>query len=403
MIHRTVREKYSQKVFRFYFSLPSLSPVCKMSGFQDLSVFPVEVLQLSVLEEEVSPEQQKSSSLNQVISEPLQIKDEPEELWSSQEGEQIHEPVGEDIKFTFVPVPVKREDDKEKHHSSQFHQRHTKQMETGADGVDCGGAEAARYFVPERDLKPETESQTDESSDPESDDSTDWRETTQHQSGFMSVEKSMRTGAKTEEKLHDCSLCVRRFKTKQGLHTHMVVHTKEKPFSCSVCDKRFSQKGSVTRHMSIHIGEKPFVCSLCGKMLRSKFGLNIHMAAHTKEKPFICSECGQRFTQKGNVLSHMKIHTGDNFFFCPQCGKRLSHKNALTRHMIVHTKEKPFSCSVCGQKFPRKDALTVHMRIHTGEKPFGCSVCGQRFTQKASVTSHMRIHKRVKPFRCSVK
>ncbi|XP_041665011.1 uncharacterized protein LOC121523964 isoform X4 [Cheilinus undulatus] len=108
-----------------------------MSGAQDLSACPEVVQQLSTSKEEVSSEQQGwSSSLNQ------KIKEEPEELWSSQVGEQLQEPEGDNIiKFTFVPV--KSEDDEENPQSSQLYQRQTEQMEAGADGEDCGEAEAA--------------------------------------------------------------------------------------------------------------------------------------------------------------------------------------------------------------------------------------------------------------------
>ncbi|XP_041665009.1 uncharacterized protein LOC121523964 isoform X3 [Cheilinus undulatus] len=140
-----------------------------MSGAQDLSACPEVVQQLSTSKEEVSSEQQGwSSSLNQ------KIKEEPEELWSSQVGEQLQEPEGDNIiKFTFVPV--KSEDDEENPQSSQLYQRQTEQMEAGADGEDCGEAEAARYYDQDTEVK------TDDSSDPETDDSTDWREATEHQ------------------------------------------------------------------------------------------------------------------------------------------------------------------------------------------------------------------------------
>ncbi|XP_041664332.1 uncharacterized protein LOC121523489 [Cheilinus undulatus] len=157
-----------------------------MSGFWDLSVFPVEVHQLSVSKVEVSPELlERSSSLNQEITEPPHIKEEPEELWSSQEGEHLQEPETADIiKFTFDPVPVKIEKDEEKPESSQLDQRQTEQMEREADGDNCGGPKEARYFDPERILQPEIEVKTEDSSEAETDDSADWRETTEHQTGL---------------------------------------------------------------------------------------------------------------------------------------------------------------------------------------------------------------------------
>ncbi|XP_044028000.1 uncharacterized protein LOC122864529 [Siniperca chuatsi] len=79
----------------------------------------------------VKEEQQEwSPSLDQ-DPEPPHIKEEQEELWTSQEGEQLRGLEEADItKFPFTPVPVKsEEDDEEKLQSSQFHQSKTEQME----------------------------------------------------------------------------------------------------------------------------------------------------------------------------------------------------------------------------------------------------------------------------------
>ncbi|XP_041664766.1 uncharacterized protein LOC121523789 isoform X3 [Cheilinus undulatus] len=151
-----------------------------MSGLPDRSVYPAEVLQLSVSEEEISPEQKSDSSLNQEITEPPQIKEEPEDLWSSQEGEQLHGPENADIiKLTFVPVPVKVEEDEEKPQSAHLYQRQTEEMETETDGADFGKSGSAMYSDPERDLKPETGVKSEDSSEAETDDSADWGEATE--------------------------------------------------------------------------------------------------------------------------------------------------------------------------------------------------------------------------------
>eukprot|EP00064_Thunnus_orientalis_P020937 superscaffoldBa00006060_g21089 len=122
----------------------------------------MDIQQLLQSKEEVPPEQQeRNSSQDQENPEPPHIKEEQEELWTSQEGEQLHRLEKADItKFTFTPVPVKSEDDEKKPQSSQLHQRQTEQMETKADGEDCGGSEPARNSHPEGHLQPVIEYET---------------------------------------------------------------------------------------------------------------------------------------------------------------------------------------------------------------------------------------------------
>ena len=64
------------------------------------------------------------------------IKEEPGELWTNQEEDDV-------TRFTFTAVPVKSEDDDEDKPQSS-------QMETEADGEDCGGPEPDRNPDPDR-------------------------------------------------------------------------------------------------------------------------------------------------------------------------------------------------------------------------------------------------------------
>ncbi|KAF1382089.1 hypothetical protein PFLUV_G00160820 [Perca fluviatilis] len=122
------------------------------------AVLPADLQQVLVVKDSVPPEQQEwSSSLDQEEPEPPpHIKEEQEQLRSSQEGEQLEGLEEADNQVLFTPVPVKsEEDDGEEAQSSQLHQRQTEHMETEAGGEDCGGAE------PDRNAHPHSEPDTE--------------------------------------------------------------------------------------------------------------------------------------------------------------------------------------------------------------------------------------------------
>ncbi|XP_045914831.1 gastrula zinc finger protein XlCGF8.2DB-like isoform X2 [Micropterus dolomieu] len=342
------------------------------------AVCPADVQQLFVSKEEVPPEQQEGSpSLDQEDPPELpHIKEEQEELWTSQEGEQLPGLEEADItKFPFTLVSVKsEEDDEEKPQSSQLHQSQTEQME--ADGEDCGGPEPARDSDRNRLLPFETK----DSSETEVSDG-DWAKPTEPQSGLNSV-------SNTDRKLFICSECGKTFGHKTNLKRHTRCHTGEKPFSCSFCNKRFNRREHLIAHMRCHSGEKPFSCSVCNTSFSHGWSLDKHMRVHSGEKPFSCSFCGKRFRQRSDLVAHFRIHTGEKPFSCSVCDTSFTQRHTLVQHMRTHTGIKPFLCSVCGTKFSRKGHLTRHMAAHTGEKPFSCSVCHKSFTWQSQCKRH---------------
>ncbi|XP_045914777.1 uncharacterized protein LOC123976554 isoform X5 [Micropterus dolomieu] len=160
-----------------------------------------DVQQLLVSKEEVPPEQQQrwSPRLDQEDPpEPPHIKEEQEELRTSQEGEQLPGLEEADItKFPFSPVSVKsEEEDEEQPQSSQLHQSQTEEnrdadhLKTEADGEDCGGPEPARNFNPDSPLQPDTHGQTSLCSEPETDYSCDWEETREPQPGLNPLQNN---------------------------------------------------------------------------------------------------------------------------------------------------------------------------------------------------------------------
>ncbi|XP_054461506.1 zinc finger protein ZFP2-like [Anoplopoma fimbria] len=363
-----------------------------------------DVQQLLVVKEEVTPEQQEwSSSLGQEDPEPPHIKEEHEELWTSQEGEQLPGLEEADTKFSFTPL--KREEDEEEARSSQLHQRQTEQMETEADGEDCGGPEPDRNSDPDRHQEPDPDEKTGDSSESETDDSEDWKETREPQSGSNSLKNDevpvsdSRCG--TGGKQFRCSDCEKTFGTRGALKKHMIIHTGERPYSCSVCNKTFPRNGTLNLHMRIHTGEKPYSCSVCKKSFRRNHDLQRHFKAHTGEKPYSCSECGKGFIDKGALKAHNRIHTEEKPYSCSVCKKSFKRSHCLQTHMRIHTGEKPYSCSECGKSYIDKGSLKKHIRTHTGEKPYSCSVCKKPFRVSHHLQMHLKAHRGEKPFSCS--
>ncbi|XP_053709894.1 gastrula zinc finger protein XlCGF28.1-like isoform X1 [Synchiropus splendidus] len=346
--------------------------------------------------------------------------------------------------FSFTHVQVKSED-------IETMSNITPHIKTEAGGDTCGGAEAASDL--DTPLLPDQ--QRSPCSDSDTDDSEDWRETSDTQSCLKvcvrekqddvdhkspvcpgcgrkcsskaGLTRHMKCCSKEpltcsvcgkcferrqylkihmrghmEETPFRCPQCGKFFTQREHLKVHMRIHTGEKPFCCSQCGKCFMRSEHLKGHMQVHTGEKPFNCSQCGKCFARKYQLKSHTTIHTGEKPFSCSQCGKSYTERGRLKEHVRIHTGVKPFVCSHCGDCFIGRRQLMCHMSIHTGEKPFNCSLCGNTFTRNYQLKIHMRLHTGEKPFSCSLCGESFTRNYQLNIHMRQHTGEKPFSCSL-
>uniref|UniRef100_A0A8D0D0S2 C2H2-type domain-containing protein n=1 Tax=Sander lucioperca TaxID=283035 RepID=A0A8D0D0S2_SANLU len=125
-----------------------------------------------------------------------------------------------------------------------------------------------RFLLSSRRVAPvwTRRNQTGDSSDPETDDSADWKETREPQSALNSLKHDS-----TCKKTFSCSECGRRFGQNGNLKKHMSTHTGEKPFSCLVCKKTFLMSRNLQLHMRIHTGEKPFTCSVMHELMNDIF------------------------------------------------------------------------------------------------------------------------------------
>ncbi|KAL0970633.1 hypothetical protein UPYG_G00244830 [Umbra pygmaea] len=375
----------------------------------EIQLYRTDSLQFSISEEEVPPEQQHceqewSPSLGQEDPEPTQIKEEQEELRTSQEEEQLQGLL--DTKDSILTPPcVKSEYQKSPLWSLTPPQTQTEEnRESDSKPVDLKPPDTVTHL---KDLDLPCEPQ-----DNQNNQRTDVRRDPGRVDPSPPLDPSPLPNTKISStcnlKAHDrccqikkpCSIARNTFQYKGNVSEHTEIHTAEKSYSCSDCEKSFNRKENLTAHKLIHTGEKPFSCGDCGKTFSQKGNLTLHKVTHTGEKPFICGDCGKRFTQKGNLTVHKLTHTGEKPFSCGVCGKSFRQQQDLRRHILTHTGEKPFSCGDCGKSFSQKGDLRRHIRTHTGQKPFICGDCGKSFSQKGDLRRHILTHTGEKPFIC---
>ncbi|XP_058469220.1 zinc finger protein 771-like [Solea solea] len=184
------------------------------------------------------------------------------------------------------------------------------------------------------------------------------------------------------------------------------VHIREirskKSHMCNICEKSFVSKGHLIIHERTHTGEKPYICNICMKSFAEKGNLVNHMRTHTSERPYSCETCGKCFRQIAPLIQHRKTHTGEKPYVCSVCNACFGLKSTLIKHTRTHTGEKPFNCHICKTYFGHKSSLIKHMRTHTGEKPYSCELCGKCFRQSSHLILHKRTHTGERPYACSI-
>ncbi|XP_037685046.1 zinc finger protein 42 homolog [Choloepus didactylus] len=120
---------------------------------------------------------------------------------------------------------------------------------------------------------------------------------------------------------------------------------KDDPVLCphSGCTRKFRDKNALKKHFIVH-GPRDHVCAECGRGFLESSKLKRHFLVHTGEKPFQCTfeGCGKRFSLDFNLRTHVQIHTGEKRFVCPfqECGKRFIQSNNMKSHVLTHSRQK---------------------------------------------------------------
>ncbi|KAK6292395.1 hypothetical protein J4Q44_G00369790 [Coregonus suidteri] len=259
-------------------------------------------LSLAVSEEEVLPDQQHceqewSPSLGQENPELPQIKEEQEELRTTQEEEQL-QGLEADIKFT--PSCMKSECDQEDPlQSLTLPQTQTvENRERDPKQVDL------TPFVTVTHLKglyipcdpPDNQNNASShssavSSDPVGLDSSPPLDPSPSLNPNPSMEEHCSKPSTTSRKPHRCRDCGEMFTLKADLQRHVTLY-KKRLCECRFCRKSCNSTCKLKAHVRLCHSGKPCTCPVCGKTFKLKGDLSKHMRIHTGvgEKPFSCGD-----------------------------------------------------------------------------------------------------------------
>ncbi|XP_041657721.1 zinc finger protein 32-like isoform X2 [Cheilinus undulatus] len=267
-------------------------------------------------EDEVVADQQllnqdRNFSRHQVEPEPHQMKEEQEELCSSQEGEQL---IVKQETEAFIWTPTHEESDHSEpeqrnephlhYHNSYGTENQEFQENKLEDSEASGNLESITMY--QRNYHSTKLSEID-CSLYQSQMSLPCDTFGEEIESNLELQTTQRVH--TVKKTHSCNICGNMFTSKSHLIQHTRSHTGEKPYRCSTCGKRFSQLSYLNAHCVVHAGDRSTTCEICGNTFGNKYDLKYHMRTHTGEKPFICSLCGKGFAQRNHRKVHMRTHT----------------------------------------------------------------------------------------------
>lgn len=163
-----------------------------------------------------------------------------------------------------------------------------------------------------------------------------------------------------KEKPYKCNVCNKRLS--EGLRQHMRIHEPAKSSLCNYCGKLFREWKILKSHIKLkHDNQRLHNCSICSKKFSQKIHLQHHINTHTGQKPYKCKNCPKTFASPTQAYNHNRIHQ-EKTYQCKICKKMFRFASNLRYHYRTHTRERNYKCHVCESLFRFNSNLRDHLK-----------------------------------------
>ncbi|XP_055870267.1 zinc finger protein 493-like [Biomphalaria glabrata] len=172
--------------------------------------------------------------------------------------------------------------------------------------------------------------------------------------------------AHLQKKFYQCESCGKNFYSKFRFQRHKLTYCHKAQYTCLDCNKNFKTLKYMKQHMNVHIkpSEKQVLslrCELCYKIFRSRSGLHKHLVCHIKSKDHhICTGCQRSFAHNKRLQLHQRLHC--HVYKCLDCNKNLNSPYYMKQHMNSHINPSVplLKCEFCFDTFRSHAHLHVH-------------------------------------------